>query len=56
MHESENRKKDYSKPEIDMLFLWDCLMIFEEATWNLGKDELATHELCNDMCRSQQNS
>lgn len=56
MHESENGKKDYSKLEIDMLFLWDCLMIFEEATWNLEKDELATHELFNVMWRSQQNS
>lgn len=47
-------KKDYGKPEIDMLFLWNCL-VFEEATWNLEKDELATHELFNVIWRSQQN-
>lgn len=35
-------KENYGKTEIYVLFLWNCLMIFEEAVRNLEKDELAT--------------
>lgn len=49
--EDENGEKDYSKTEMYMLFLQNCLMIFEEAIKCLKKDELTAPELLDVMYR-----
>lgn len=49
-------KEDYSKTEISMCFLQDCLMTCAEAIEDLEKGELATRELSNVMWRLHQNS
>lgn len=49
--EDKNIEKDYSKTEMYMLFLQNCLMIFEEAIKSLEKDELTAPELFDVMYR-----
>lgn len=47
--DDENGEKDYSEIEVYMLFLQNCLMIFEEAIKSLEKDELTAPELFDTM-------
>lgn len=44
--EGENGEKDYSKTEIYMLFLHSSLVIYEEVTESLEKNDLICLMLC----------
>nr|XP_012606182.1 uncharacterized protein LOC105863530 isoform X1 [Microcebus murinus] len=52
--EDENEEKDYSTTEIYMLFIQNCLMIFEEAVRSLEKDKLTAPELFDVMSKLRQ--
>ncbi|XP_058409245.1 uncharacterized protein LOC131412973 [Diceros bicornis minor] len=52
--EDENGEKAYSTTEIYMLFLQNCLMVFEEAIRSLEKDKLSAPELFDIMCKLRQ--
>lgn len=46
-----NGENDYSKTEVCMLLLQNCLMPSEEARRSLERDKLTTPELFKALCR-----
>lgn len=52
--EGENGEKDYSKTEVYILFLQNCLMIFGEAIKSLEKEDLTAPELFDIIYRLRQ--